>query len=268
LVARLTSLTIALYLLCLPAWGAQSRPMCLECHPAHFSAQGSCIGCHRGDPNTRRKNIAHHRLIAGRFALFTKGDSVTVREGKRLLEQFACRRCHVSGGKGNRLATSLDNLPDARTPEEIMSAIRSPALGMPDFRLTEAQAVALVNVIHAGEKQGRGKGQARPLVLHFEAGKQGEKDIFTRKCGSCHRALTENLGVIGSGAIGPNLSGLLSAWYPKTFGEGEAWNTVRLRRWLKNPRAVRPLTDMPPVELSLAEFRQLTAILELSGSEK
>ena len=257
---------MALCLFCLPAWGAQQRPLCLECHPSHHAAQGGCVGCHRGNPNTRRKNIAHHRLIAGRFALFTLGDS-SVRGGKRLMEQCACQRCHVSGGKGNRLATSLDTLPDARTPEEILSVIRSPALGMPDFRLTEAQAVALVNVVQYGAGQAGRKGASRPLVLHFEAGPKGEKDIFTRQCGPCHRALTERHGLIGSGAIGPNLSGLLSAWYPRTYGKGEAWTVERLQRWLKNPRSVRPWAGMPPVALSPDEFRQLAALLEVSGPE-
>jgi mono/diheme cytochrome c family protein len=181
------------------------------------------------------------------------------------MEQFACRRCHVTGGTGNRLATSLDTLTGGRTPEEIMSAVRSPAKGMPDFRLTEAQAVALVNAVLYGAGQTGNKGGARPLVLHFEAGPQREKDIFTRQCGSCHRALTERHGLVGTGAIGPNLSGLLSAWYPRTFGKGEAWSPGRLQRWLKNPRSVRPWAGMPPVALSSAEFLQLTALLEVSA---
>lgn len=181
--------------------------------------------------------------------------------------QFACRRCHVSSGQGNHLATSLDTLPDGRTPEEIMSAIRSPALGMPDFRLNEAQAAALVNAVLYGAGQAGRKGAARPLVLHFEAGRQAEKDIFTRKCGSCHRALAENLGLIGAGAIAPNLSGLLSAWYPQTFGKGEAWTAGRLKSWLSNPRAERKWAHMPPIELSEAEFKKLITVLLVSRSD-
>jgi len=256
-------LTVALCLLSLSAWGGEQRQMCRGCHPSHYAGRNSCVGCHRGSPDSDRKNIAHHRLIVGRFASFTLGDTATVREGNRLMGQFACRRCHVSGGRGNRLATPLDTLISARTPEEIAAALRSPGQGMPDFRLTEDQSVALVNAVLAGAKQGGKQGGERPLLLHFEAGDKKNEDIFTRKCGPCHRALTVRLGVLGRGAIGPNLSGLLSAWYPHTFGEGRPWSAERLRHWLKNPRTSRRWARMQPVELTTAEFRELVTILEV-----
>jgi mono/diheme cytochrome c family protein len=158
--------------------------MCLECHPSHYAVRSVCTGCHGGNPGSGRKNIAHHRLIAGRFARFTLGDSAVVRKGVQLMGQFACRRCHVSNSRGNRLATSLDTVPDARSPEEIMSAIRMPALGMPDFGVTEEQAVALVNTVLYGAGQADGHGGEPPLVLHFEAGHTGGGNIFSRTCGS------------------------------------------------------------------------------------
>jgi cytochrome c2 len=240
--------------------------LCLSCHPTHYTERKGCTGCHRGNPDSDRKNIAHHRLIAGRFAHFTLGDAV-LKEGERLMVRYACRRCHVSDGRGNRLATPLDNLISTRTAEEVASALRSPAQGMPDFRLTEKQVVPLVNAILSGAGQGRVKGVERPMVLHFMPGQQRSEDVFTRRCGPCHRAITERRGLLGTGNIGPNLSGLLSEWYPRTFGDRQAWTAERLRRWLNNPRTVLPGARMPPVDLSAEEFRELAGILEVFRSD-
>lgn len=182
--------------------------------------------------------------------------------------QYACRRCHVSAGKGNRLATPLDTMADARNPEEIAAAIKAPAQGMPDFRLAEKQAVVLVNAILANARQVRIEVQERPLRVHFEPGQRGNESIFSRKCGACHRVLTERLGVLGRGDVGPNLSGLLSEYYPKSFGEGLSWTGERLKRWLANPRAVRAGVRMPPVELSKAEFSGLVETLQVGPGEK
>lgn len=259
---------LALGLLCLPAWGAQARPLCLSCHPAHYVEQGGCVACHRGNPGSARKNIAHQRLIAGRFARFTLDDTSELNEGKRLLEQYGCRRCHVSAGKGNRLATPLDTLADAKKTEEIAAAIKAPAQGMPDFKVTERQTVLLVNAVLANARQVQSQQREQPLRVHFEAGQEGNKNIFSRKCGACHRLLTERRGVLGRGDIGPNLSGLLSAYYPETFGEGRVWTGERLRRWLENPRAVRAGARMPPVELSPLEFRELVEMLLVGQGEK
>ena len=267
MVAYFSSLAVALCLLCLPAWGAQTRQMCLSCHPSHYAGQGGCVGCHRGNPGSDRKNIAHHRLIAGRFARFTLGETAELYEGKRLLELYGCRRCHVSAGKGNRLATPLDTLADVRNPEEIVAAIKAPAQGMPDFRLTEQQAVLLVNAVLAGARQGRVQDREQPLRVHFEPDQGGKENVFTRKCGPCHRVLTERQGVLGKGDIGPNLSGLFSAYYPKTFDQGKAWTGERLRHWLVNPRAVRAGARMPPIELSAAEFRELVETLLVGQGE-
>lgn len=40
---------------------------------------------------------------------FTLGDEVLKRDGERLMEELACRRCHRSAGRGNALAANLDD---------------------------------------------------------------------------------------------------------------------------------------------------------------
>jgi mono/diheme cytochrome c family protein len=196
------------------------------------------------------------------------GETREIIEGRRLLEQLSCRRCHASAGKGNRLATPLDTLADAKTPEEIVAAIKAPAQGMPDFRLTDRQMVLLVNAILGGARQNRAQSQTRPLRVHFEHAQSGKENVFSRKCGACHRLLSERQGAIGKGDVGPNLSGLLTEYYPRTFGQGQAWTEERLKRWLLNPRAVRVWSGMPPVELSTAEFRELLEMLMVAPDGK
>ncbi len=261
MVAKAASIALGLCLLCMPARGAQQRLMCLSCHLSHYTEQGTCTTCHNGNPASDRKNIAHYRLIAGRYAHFTLRDKV-LKDGERLMELYACRRCHVSAGRGNRLATVLDALAKTKSPEEVAVAIKSPAVGMPNFRLEEKQIVAVVNAVLNGAASGGGKQPERPLVVHFEAGKSGGNDVFTRRCGPCHRLLSESRGVLGSSDSGPNLSGLLSEYYPKTLKDGERWTAERLKRWLANPRTVRRWAVMPPVELSAIEFRELADLLK------
>lgn len=212
-------------------------------------------------------NVAHHGLVAGRFAHYKMRESEVVREGRRLMEQFSCRRCHISAGKGNPLATNLDSLRNGRSPWEIAASIEKPALGMPDFVVSEKQAAILVNAILAGADEVRSSKENLPGVVHFEDPVSLNRHVFSKKCASCHRLLSERFGVMGKGNIGPNLSGLLTGWYPRTFKSGEAWNEKRLREWLSNPRKVRHSADMQPVILSGDEFRQLVEALMVKARD-
>lgn len=201
--------------------------------------------------------MAHHLLIPGRYARFTLGDTPEVRWGNRLLEQLACRRCHVSGARGNRLATSLDTLPPARPPGEIAAAVLSPARGMPDFRLDEAQAAAIVNALFAGARTAGQRERERPLAVHFEKSGPAAEDVFSRRCGPCHRMLTMGRGLLGAGTVGPNLSGLFSPSSPPAAADGKPWTVERLEERLRNPRRASPLALMPPVPLAAAEWKEL-----------
>jgi hypothetical protein len=68
------------------------------------------------------------------------------------------------------------------------------------------------------------------------------------------------MGALGAGDIGPNLSGLFSQHYPKTFRNGEVWSARNLRAWLKNPREIREWARMQPVVLTEKEMKELEAI--------
>jgi cytochrome c2 len=208
-----------------------------------------------------RKNVAHHLLIPGRFAAFTLGESAAVRQGERLLDTLACRRCHTVGGRGNRFATYLDSSVGRSEIGDLVRTIRVPALGMPNFALREGEVADLVNALLKAAKETRGTEAERPLAVHFAGSARKPADVFSRRCGACHRALTGSRGLLGEGSIGPNLSGLFSPFYPADFAGELNWTPKRLRRWLDNPRQVKENAVMQPVRLDDGEWRELLELL-------
>lgn len=234
---------------------------CRSCHGPHYTERGSCVSCHRGNGRSVRRAIAHHRFIPADLAHFTIPGSPRVEEGKRLAERFGCRRCHTLGCRGTRLAADLDRLADD-DPARLPGAIQRPVPFMPDFRFDGRQAADLVNAVMAfASAAPLSSGDELPLVIHFASPHRAKENLFEQKCGGCHRILTSREGALGSGDVAPNLSGLLTPFYPTPFKPGEPWTAERLGRWLDNPRTVRPVASMPPVRLSPEEKAQLTAIL-------
>jgi cytochrome c2 len=225
---------------------------CLDCHQVHYVREGTCAECHRGDPAAQRAEQAHLRLLNGAAAAHRMPASRLLRDGLRLVDALACRRCHTIGGRGNALATNLDRVVWRRQQAELETSISEPAESMPTFGLSRAQAERLVAALLS---QGEPAGAQASYRVHFEAGSR-QTGTFERSCGGCHRALTAG-GPLGAGNAGPNLSGIFSTHYPKTAKDGAAWTTQRLDDWLRNPRAVRPGTTMPPVRLSDDERSQL-----------
>jgi cytochrome c2 len=180
-----------------------------------------------------------------------------VLSGNQLAEKAACRRCHVLNGTGNRLASNLDSLLWAAPPEAIRRALVKPALYMPFFYFSEQDINLLVTTILAGGLQTGRALKEPPQVVHFRAADSEKQNIFVKNCSSCHKLLSKRDGGLGTGIVGPNLSGILSRFYPHTFKDNGIWNEERLKQWLKNPRAVRNNTVMLPVALKPEEWDQL-----------
>ncbi len=228
----------------------------------HYEKSGGCVSCHNGNPFSERMNIAHYRLISGKFAHFRIERDKTVIEGERLTNIHACRRCHHIGGSGNFLASSLDSAAIAKTPEEIYEAIKRPASGMPDFRFGESQIIALVNSIEAVAARSGDKRASPPFSLIFKTLDKKKRDIFTSRCGGCHKAISRKKGALGNGITAPNLSGIFTRHYPASFSNSGKWSGKRLKEWLGNPRKIRPMAKMQPVFLDDEEFRELMEVLE------
>lgn len=238
---------------------------CLECHPTHYTELGTCISCHRGFSGTARLNIAHEGLIAARFSSFTISNDPIAKQGQQRVEDYACRRCHVSAEKGNRLAANLDYSQLEKNPEELEKSIQSPVLFMPEFHFNQQQITELINAILLGGQQFKVPDQELPEVVHFEGEETSREFQFEKHCGSCHRVLTARFGGLGSGFIGPNLSGIFSEFYLLNYGDDkQRWSIENLEKWLKNPRKIRPFTQMPPLKLKKEDFDRISTELQHS----
>lgn len=240
---------------------AAKAPSCLKCHRPHHLERGECVDCHGGDPRSERPRVAHHDLIPGRFACFAIPGSPQVEEGKKAMERAGCRRCHTTGGRGMRSAANLDRLPAGTSPQKLFDAIRSPAIFMPEFHFDERQGANVVNAVLAGARQAGSKGGEVPQVVHFEEQGKGKDDIFGKRCGPCHKALTRRFGGLGKGDAGPNLSGLFSIHYPGAVSDKRRWSAAELKRWVENPRKIREKSQMRPVRLQGEEFERIVAVL-------
>ena len=138
-----------------------------------------------------------------------------------------------------------------------MSSIREPVENMPKFGLDGAQAEAIVAFLL---RSGSPEPPQDTYRVHFTRGGSALPTVFEMKCGGCHRFLGP-AGPVGTGSAGPNLSGLFTPFYPPTALGNRAWTAKALADWLRNPRASRPATTMPPVALGEDELRQVTAEL-------
>jgi cytochrome c2 len=220
------------------------------------------VDCHRGDPRSRRIQIAHHRLIQGEYACFTLLGSPVVETSRRLIDVSGCRRCHKTGGRGNGLASDLDGVLQKIQPEMAASSLKYPVTFMPDFNFQETDITRLVNAILDAGAVYASTTDARSQVIHFEEDKEDGENIFIRNCGGCHRMLTQRMGGVGKGDIGPNLSGFFSVFYFQNFKGGTSWDSNGLEKWLKNPRNIRTNAQMPPVHLKKDEFNHLLRIFD------
>jgi cytochrome c2 len=159
------------------------------------------------------------------------------------------------------LASNLDTSFDKKMPEVLADAIKKPAAFMPDFYFQETDVTRLVNAILDASAVYASTSGELSQVIHFEADKEDSDNIFGRSCGACHRILTQRIGGIGTGDIGPNLSGLFSDFYFQNFKGRKSWDSNGLEKWLKNPRDIRPNAQMPPVHLKKKELRHLITIM-------
>jgi mono/diheme cytochrome c family protein len=241
---------------------ADAQPVCGNCHAPHYVQEGGCADCHRGDPRADRAELAHARLLTGRAAEHRVPDGPAVREGRRLVEDLACRRCHTVGGTGNRLATDLDQVAWSREQRQLTASILEPVENMPAFGLGREQAEAVIAYLLS---RGRPAAPRDVYRVHFERAAPVSPSVFEEQCGGCHRFLGP-AGALGRGNAGPNLSGLFTSFYPPTAPGEHPWTEKALADWLRNPRALRPVTTMPPVALTPEDWSELAEELGVPRS--
>ncbi len=225
---------------------------CLVCHGPHFQAY-ECGACHRGMPNTARKDIAHTGLVSGKAAYFLLPGSPPIREGKELIKRAGCRRCHRIGGQGEARAANLDASARTKPLKALQKSLTTPVAFMPDFRFRNPQAEMVLGAVLAESRIARSLNGY--LVVHFQA--EGKlSDAFSKRCGGCHRLLSRAYGPLGEGNAGPNLSGLFGAFFPNDPALG-AMTKKKLEKWLINPRSLKATALMPPVSLTQEELQEV-----------
>ena len=233
---------------------------CVSCHAPHYLREGACQDCHRGNPAAMREELAHERLLTGRAAEVGLPEGLAMREGRRLVDSLACRRCHTIGRQGNRLATELDAVVWAREQAQLVSSLREPVENMPVFGLDGGQAEAIIAFLLRGASPDPPQETYR---VQFARGESASPTVFETECGGCHRFLGP-AGPVGTGSTGPDLSGLFTPYHPPTAPGDRPWSEKALADWLRNPREARPHAIMPPVALDEDDLRALLA--ELGGA--
>lgn len=240
-----------------PRRASAGQPRCLDCHAVHNADAGTCVTCHRGDPAATRAVLAHRTLLRGPAVAHAWPQGESVRLGNATIERAACRRCHVIGGRGSSVGASLDRVVHGREQAALRDSIRAPVDNMPDFGLDE---VATDRVIAALLAQAPRVVADPSYRVWFTDEAEREPGAFERHCGGCHRLLTSD-GPLGVSNAGPHLAGLFTEFHPKTAPGDVAWTPTLLRRWLDNPRALRPATPMPRPVLTADEVDEILRAL-------
>jgi len=233
---------------------AFTKDLCTDCHKPHFKNE-SCIICHRGNPNTRRLDIAHENIISGKYLLY-KIEGKTAKDSVNLINQLGCRRCHIVGKNGNRKGNNLNNIMIKKTIKNIRDSILNPSDYMPNFNLSEENIVLLINGLLLESEKGDYKGGKNFFYIKRDL----KENLFNKKCGKCHKLISDKTGPIGKGDIAPNLSSIFSQYYPKT--KNLKLNTPEeLIKFLKNPRYHNRSNIMPVVEIKKKEAEEIIKLL-------
>jgi cytochrome c oxidase subunit 2 len=117
--------------------------------------------------------------------------------------------------------------------------------------LQHAKMLQRVSVDTPEEFEAWARRQQQPAV-EDESASVGRRIFETTACINCHTVR----GTVANGRFGPDLTHLMSR---ATIASGAAENTAEtLRRWLKNPAAIKPGSLMPAMNVSDAELDALT----------
>ncbi len=231
---------------------------CLSCHREHYKEKGSCYFCHQGVSLSKDKELAHYTLIPKSFSFFRLPHHPKIKEGRKYIYMLGCRRCHKIEGQGNNLATDIDHLHSPFYVKELVKAIEHPAYYMPFFSFARKNLESVVNyILYASSTYNTEHGNDSYRV-HFL---NKNYNTFEQKCGECHKILTRNYGGLGKGNVGPNLSGILTKFYPRNSLVYPC-STKKLIKWISNPRSIAFNTTMPPILMKKKELNQILSILK------
>ena len=178
----------------------------------------------------------------------------SVVRGKKIWEANNCMGCHTLLGEGAYYAPELTRVYDRRGPAFIAAMLKDPEAIYPgqrrmvkyDFNEEQiSDMIAFFEWIGRMDLNGFPPEPTIGMAAAAIAIPGGERpQVFTQICTACH-----SLGGVG-GTIGPALDGV-----------GDRFDRGYLMRWITDPQAVKPGTQMPKLELTDEQRNEVVIFL-------
>ncbi len=192
----------------------------------------------------------------------THQDALTpaVIRGKEVWEAKNCMGCHTLFGEGGYYAPELTRVMERRGPDFVRAMLRDPEKLYPgqrkmqNYHLPEDQIEDLVAFLDwAGKVDLQGfppRPSLVPMAVPAPNAAQGlartedRPKVFNQLCIACHA-----LGGQG-GTVGPALDGV-----------GDRRDAEYIKRWLRDPFAVKADSRMPKLPVTEEQIQELSAFL-------
>jgi mono/diheme cytochrome c family protein len=250
-------------------------------HPPipHSLNEFGCVTCHRGQGAATTVSEAHGSTKSweepilpakylesscGQCHLGTLTGTPKLNLGRHLLTRYGCARCHsITQPDGTSLASTDDSPPlghiaEKTSREWIYAWLKDPkayaaSAIMPDFQLNDQQAADIAAFLIAQSTPSASTpphaAKAKPIKLGTDASTAAASLYGESFCASCHAAQTAAGNLVG-GDLGPELTRI-----------GNKAKPDFLARWLKNPQAYNPQTQMPRYRFDEKQVALLSSYL-------
>jgi mono/diheme cytochrome c family protein len=251
-------------------------------HPPipHSFTEFGCVTCHRGQGAATRVEEAHRTTKAweqpilpakylesscGQCHLGPLQGTPKLNLGRKLLARYGCARCHTIAQPDGAVLASTDDSPplghiaEKTTREWVFAWLKNPqayaaSATMPDFQFSDQQAADITSFLIAQSTPTVSAPADRapkitPVKLGADAAQESASLYGTSFCGSCHAVQNAGGNVVG-GDLGPELTRI-----------GNKANPAWLSRWLKDPQAYDPRTQMPRYRFDEKQIALLSSYL-------
>ncbi|HXP85834.1 MAG TPA: c-type cytochrome [Bryobacteraceae bacterium] len=252
-------------------------------HPQtpHSLTEFGCVLCHRGQGTATTVEEAHSStksweepILPARYLESACGQchlklltgTPRLNQGRRLLAQYGCVRCHtIKTPEGVTMTgaddpPSLEHIGEKTTREWIAAWLKNPqayagSATMPNFQLPDEDIRDISAFLIAQStpyKTEKPLGAATAPSQDDAAVQQGSSLYGESFCASCH-AMQNAAGILVGGNLGPELTRV-----------GSKVKTDWLADWLRNPSVYDRDTAMPHYRL---DSKQITLLLGFLGSK-
>ncbi|MCL5075789.1 MAG: cytochrome c [Chloroflexi bacterium] len=185
-----------------------------------------------------------------RVSARTPAVTAAVEEGKRVWQGYDCMDCHTILGNGAYLGPDLTKVVAQKGSNYVGAFLKNPqetkpgAL-MPNLHLSDKEVRDLVAFLTWVGGVDTNNWPPKPAAAPAASTEQKGREVFQQKgCSSCHA-----IAGVG-GHVGPDLTKV-----------GDRLSADYLRRFLKDPAAVKPGTKMPKLEYTPDELDALVSYL-------